>query len=455
MFNCKNIGDYSDIYMKTDILLLADVFEHFRSNAHKTYGLDPAWYYTLPGYTWSCMLKYTQCKLDIMKDVDQLLFIESGIRGGISQCCGRFSKANNHYMTNYDPSQLSKYILYTDINNMYGHSMSDYLPYGGFEWVDTDIDVTTIPDDSEIGYILSVDILYPKSLHNAHSDFPLCPEHRVPPGSKLPKLMTTLYDKSKYIIHYRLLKQALENGLIVTKIHRVLKFKQSAWLKPYIDFNTELRQRAKSKFEETQTKLMINSIYGKTMENIRKHRIVKLVNKWGGRYGARNLIASPNFHSRMIFDENLVAIEMNKTEIVFNKPLYIGMAILDISKICLYDFHYKYMMKKFPLGSCKALYMDTDSLLYEIHCKDVYIDLIKKDSHMFDTSGYPPDNIYGIQLLNKKVPGLMKDENNGAIVTYFVGLRSKQYTFLVEGERKRCVKKSKGIKSNIIKNKIC
>ena len=452
-FKCKTLGEYSDLYMKTDILLLADVFEQFRSSSHKTYQLDPAHYYTLPGYTWNAMLKYTKCNLEIIKEVDMLLMIEKGIRGGVAQVCNRYSEANNKYMPNYDSQRDSNFLLYLDVNNLYGWAMSNYLPYGGFEWVvvSEDFNVSEIADDSSTGYILEVDLEYPENLHDKHKDLPFCPTHITPPNSKLSKLMTTLHNKSEYIIHYSNLKQAIKHGLKLTKIHRILKFKQAPWLKPYIDLNTQLRQESKNEFEKNLYKLLNNAVYGKTMENIRKHKIVKLVNNWGGRYGARNLISQPNFNNRCIFDENLVAIELNKTELVFNKPMYIGMCILDISKVCLYDFHYNYILPKFG-NKCKLMYTDTDSLIYDIKCNDIYEDVIKADIHLFDTSDYAADNIWKIPQVNKKKLGIMKDELSGSIMTHFIGLRAKMYTY--KTNREECIKKIKGVKTNIVKNKI-
>ncbi|XP_023312202.1 uncharacterized protein LOC111692425 [Anoplophora glabripennis] len=449
-FNISTLGQYSDLYMKTDILLLADVFEHFRQKCLNIYQLDPANYYTLPGYTWDCMLKYTKIELDYLKDVDMLLFMDRGIRGGVSQCCNRYAEANNKFMSSYDYSKPSKYLMYFDVNNLYGWAMSQYLPYGGFEWVDPNIDVTMVSDTSSEGYILEVDLEYPEHLHDEHKDLPLCPEHLTPPNSKLPKLMTTLYPKSRYIIHYRNLKQALSLGVKLIKIHRVLKFKQADWLKAYIELNTKLRAQSTNEFEKNLYKLLINAIFGKTMENIRKHRIIKLKNHWDGQWGAKHFIASPNFHSSKIFGEDLVAIELNKSEICFNKPLYVGMCILDISKTCVYDFHYNFMLSK--LGDeCKLLYTDTDSLIYQVTCDNVY-DLLIQNLHKFDTSDYEPNNKYNIPLVNKKVPGLMKDECCGAIMTHFVGLRSKMYSILIDG--KSTIKKSKGVKKNIVKNSI-
>ncbi|XP_074034142.1 uncharacterized protein [Leptinotarsa decemlineata] len=451
-FSIENLGQYSDLYMKTDILLLADVFENFREIDLKTYGLDPAWYYTMPGYTWDCMLKYTGCKLQISKDVDMVMFVEKGIRGGISVCCNRYSEANNQYMPSYDPTKQFKYLMYFYVNNLYGWAMSEFLPYGGFEWTDTNIDVTQIPDDNPEGYILQVDLEYPAHLHDSHKDFPFCPEHRTPPNSKLKKLMPTLHNKYEYTLHYRNLKQALEHGLILRKIHKVLKFKQSAWLRPYIELNTRLRTAACSSFENNQFKLANNAIFGKTMENIRLHRIVKLVTSYEGRYGAKNLIGSPRFHNRTVFDADLMAIELKKSELVFNKPMYVGMAVLDISKTCMFKFHYNFMLPTLGVEKCRVLYSDTDSYIYEIVCDDAYKEIIKKHIEKFDTSDYGTDNIYGIPRVNKKVPGLMKDEANGKIITHFAGLRSKMYAYKVQGGK--VIKKAKGVKYGVVKNKI-
>ncbi|XP_066157591.1 uncharacterized protein [Euwallacea fornicatus] len=452
-FNIQTLGEYSDLYLKTDVILLADIFEHFKLNCISTHNLDPSWYFTMPGYTWDCMLKYTKCKLELLHDIDQIMFIEKGIRGSVSVCSSRYSEANNKYMFDYDPVKPSKYLLYLDVNNLYGKAMCEPLPYGGFEWIeDTNFDVLTIPDDSPVGYILQVDLQYPNKLHDTHKDFPFAPEHLKPPQSKLPKLMTTLFHKQNYIVHYRNLKQMLKHGLVSTKIHKILKFNQSPWLKSYIELNNGFRTQAQSTFEKNLFKLFNNAVFGKTMENIRKHRAVKIVKSWEGRYGAKNFISSPRFHSRLILDENLVIIELKKSSICFNKPQYIGMAILDLSKIYMYDFHYEYMLPKMGVDRCKLMYMDTDSFIYELCCNDVYEEIIKRDLTKFDTSDYPTNNPYNIPPTNKKVLGLMKDEANGKIISHFVGLRSKMYSFKIQDGK--VTKKAKGVKHTIVRNKL-
>ncbi|KYN05015.1 hypothetical protein ALC62_04095 [Cyphomyrmex costatus] len=198
---------------------------------------------------------------------------------------------------------------------------------------------------------------------------------------------------------------------------------------------------------------MNNAVFGKTMENVRDRVDVKLVTAWDGRYGAEAMIAKPNFHSRSVFAENLIAVELCKLEVKFDKPIYVGMCILDISKVCLYEFHHEYMVPMFN-KNCKIMYTDTDSLIYRIECDDVYA-AMKRDIARFNTSDYPANNAYGISLANKKVPGLMKDENNGAIMTEFVGLRAKiqhfcrcVYALRVDG--KKDTKKAKGVKSSVV-----
>ncbi len=296
IFKIKNLGEYHDLYLKTDVLLLADVFEAFRSLCHNKncYGLDPAHYFTAPGLAWSAMLKMTEQDIDLISDVDMLLMIEKSKRGGISQVCSkRYAKANNKYLPNYDSEKDSNYLMYFDANNLYGWAMSQSLPYGKLEWVEEkdyekalmNIVISSQEElnEEEEGYYFEVDLRYPSDLHNKHKDLPFACEKETPKkewlsdyhksfnikGKSTEKLLTTFYDKEGYDLHQRRLKQFLGEGLRGAKIHRVLKFKQSPWMEKYIKFNTDMRANTKVKFEGDFYKLMNNAVFGKTLENVR------------------------------------------------------------------------------------------------------------------------------------------------------------------------------------------
>ena len=339
-----------------------------------------------------------------------VFFFISFCKGGVSQCCNRYAKANNKFMgSEFNPQEEIKYLSYLDANNLYGWAMSQYLPYEAFEWVeniDEDPMFFNVPENSDVGFILEVDIEYPDSLHFDHQDLPLCPERMKPPGSKQEKLLTTLYDKEKYVIHYIALKQALKYGLKLKKIHRALKFNQSPWLKQYIDLNTRLRQEATNEFEKNNYKLKNNAIYGKTLENTRKHVDVKLLQRWENRYGVEDYISKPNFHNLTIFDENFVAVQLERTEVKMDKPIYIGLSVLDLSKTLMYRFHYEFMKPKIG-ENLKLLYMDTDSFIYEITDFNIY-EIMRDNIHEFDTSDLRENNQFGLPRANKKVLGLMK-----------------------------------------------
>lgn len=316
-----------------------------------------------------------------------LLFIERGIRGGISQCSKRHAKANNKYMSDgYDPNAESSYLIYLDANNLYGHSMSQCLPLKGFMWCEhsfTADGIMQISDESPIGFMFEVDLEYPTNLHNLHSDYPMCAEKRTAPNSKHSKLLLTLYDKKRYVIHYKMLKLVLQQGLKLKKVHRVLQFEQSRWLKPYIDLNTELRTRATNEFEKNFFKLMVNTIFGKTMENVRGRVDIRLKSKWEGRYGARKLIVQPNFKRWTIFNKDFVAIHMNHTSILMNKPISIGMAILDISKELMYDYFYNFLKPKYK-KNVEMMYTDTDSFILNIKTDCFYTDMLTDIDERYD-----------------------------------------------------------------------
>ena len=322
--------------------------------------------------------------------------------------------------------------------------MSKNLPSHGFEWMDNE----ELNNWRSIPCILEVDLEYPHDFHNLQNDYPLAPESVTPESSTVPKLIPNLNDKVKYIVHYENLKLYESQGLKITKIHRGIRFEESAWLKKYIDLNTNLRTKATNDFEKDFFKLMNNSVFGKTCENIENRVDVRLV---CDRKEAIKLAARTNYDTRTIFDENLIAIHMKRTKLYYNKPIYLGMCILDLSKTLMYDFHYNCIKKKYD-DKAKLLFTDTDSLAYEIKTEDFYGDIAPDIRSRFDTSDYPKDHPSGIETgINKKVIGKFKDEAAGKQIEEFVGLRSKLYSYKLAGkDHKKC----KGVKKNVVKNSI-
>ena len=329
-FKLKKLGEHHDLYVQSDTLLLADVFENFRNTCIKVYELDPAHFLSLPGLAWQACLRKTNIKLELLTDYDMLLMVEEGIRGGICHSIHRHARANNKYMKNYDENKKSSYIQYLDANNLYGWPMSQKLPVNGFKWVNNEINeefIKNYDENSDKGYILEVDIKYPRKLHDLHSDLPFLPKRMTIDQCK--KLVCNLRNKKKYVVHIKSLKQALNHGLRLKKVHRIIEFNQEAWLKPYIDMNTELRKLSKNDSEKDFFKLMNNAVFGKTMENIRKHRDIKFVTTDKKR---SKLVSEPNYHTINYISEGLSIIEMNKTKVKMNKPIYLGLSILEISK---------------------------------------------------------------------------------------------------------------------------
>jgi hypothetical protein len=470
-FNIKNLGEYHDLYLKSDVLLLADVFENFRKVCLEYYKLDPCHYYFAPGLSWDACLKMTEIELELISDVDQHLFIEKGLRGGVSIITHRKGNGNNKYMKTYDKNAATKYVTYYDANNLYGWAMSQAMPYGGFKWVDPNEFIlrrySEICDNmSSKGYMLEVDLDYPKELHDLHNEYPYCPEqvlvedemlsdyskriakeHGIKNG-KYRKLIPTLGRKENYVIHERNLRQAIDAGLVLTKIHRVLEFNQKPWIQDYIEFNTKKRQLAENDFEKNFFKLMNNSFFGKTMENKRKRINVKLISN-------ENMLtkytSKPTFVNAKIFDENLVAVHCKMEKIKLDKPIYVGFCILDISKTLMYDFHYGYIKKNYG-NKAKLLFTDTDSLCYEIETKDIYKDMYE-NKELFDLSEIEDERLLQFKdNTNKKALGKMKPEYVNKPIEEFIGLKSKMYSIkFADGKED---KKAKGIVKSVIKNDI-
>lgn len=467
-FQMKNLGEYHDLYLKTDVLLLADVFENFRTTCLSYYGLDALHYFTAPGLAFDAALKMTKVELDLLSDIDMLLMIEKGMRGGISVISHRHAVANNKYMKNYNSKEESSYITYLDANNLYGWAMVQKLPTGGFKWEEMTIDeILKFNADGEEGLICEVDFEVPQNVHDLHKDYPLAPEKVLVSNdmlssyqkelketleigdSKVEKLVPNLNNKNNYVTHIKNLQLYVSLGLKVTKVHKVLSFNQSNWLAPYIDFNSKRRQEAsvkKNDFEKDFFKLMNNAVFGKTMENVRKRSDIRIATS---EKQLKKYTKKPNYQGFKAFNSEMVGIQMQKTKIVLDKPIYVGFSILELSKTLMYDFHYNTIKAKYG-DDATLLFTDTDSLCYHIKTSDLYQDMHDmKDK--FDFSEYSKESKF-YNSENAKVIGKMKDETNGVPIREFIGLRSKMYSVLTDNEKEK--KTAKGIKKSAINQDI-
>ena len=440
LFNIKNGEELTKLYCKSDVILLADVFEKFVKVSTKEYGINPLYCVSLPGYTYQCALKYADIKLQTLQDKDLILLIENNIRGGISSVMG-----DRHVK-----SDGNKKIIYADATNLYGHSMSQFLPYDEIEmwhgdpnkyWKWLDIILNT-PDDSEIGYFLEVDLKYPDDIKQKTKYFPFCPENKkIDPNkyndymkkikpenyTKSKKLICDWSDKKKYLIHYRMLKFYVRHGMIVEKSHEIISFKQSKWLESYISFNTQKRNKAKNDLEKNFFKLLRNAAFGKFLENVRNRLGLELIKK-----GDIKKIVKQQ--SKLTFNgiqksyENYDSYTFRKNEVVMDKAIYVGFAILELSKLHMYETYYDTLQPYFGQEKLQLHYVDTDGMILSMETKDIIKDL-KNLEDIFDFSNLD-ENHKLFSTKNKKVIGKFKLETPKNIwIDEFVCLRSKAYSF--------------------------
>ena len=456
-YDCKTMKDYHDLYLTLDVTLLADVFENFRDMALREYKLDPAHSWTVPGFAWNCALKMSKVELELITDPDMFLFFENSIRGGISTITHRYAKANNKYLPDHDPHLSSEFLIYLDANNLYGYALSQPLPTGKFRFLDNpeNFNIDSVDCNGAMGYVVEVDLKYPDDLHDAHNDYPLAAEHLVVTKDMLSdynaescfgkqtSLIPNLYNKTKYVTHIRNLQLYKQLGLVVTKIHRVLEFEQCSWLKSYINFNAEKRKTASTDFEKDFFKLLSNSVYGKSMENIRKRVNVQLFNNENKLLKA---IAKPTCQNFSQINEDLAMVQFSPKKIFQNKPLYIGFVVLELSKVLMYDFHYNHIQKKYGANRARLLFTDTDSFCYSIQTDDLYKDM-ENNLDLYDTSAYPVNHDLH-RSSNAKVIGKFKDETNSMPPEEFVGLRAKMYSLKCNYPKMT----AKGIKKSYIKH---
>ena len=429
--NCQTLQDYHDAFLKTDCALLACVCEFHRELSFSTYKLDCMHFYTLPNMAKEASLRICKAEVELLTEREHLDMIDGAVRGGVVSVYEmRKFTANSKYLPDYDSSQPSTFGFCLDANNLYGGVMqNEKLPQSDFT-LNSDITLAEIlncPDDNPVGYFVEVDFPLAPSKNIVEddwlSDYPVnLRESRNLPPSKVPKLLQTFFYKEHYVLHYKLLKLYVNLGLVVRKMHRVLQFTQNNWLKPYITLNSEKRQAASNKFEESFYKLMNNAVYGKNCELKRRRMKIELT-----RDARRTLtiVSKFEFDKFKVFVENMAALSSCPRKIYWDTPTIVGATILDLAKYYMYQFHYGTMRSSFD---CRLLYSDTDSLLYRINCEDLYREL--KESNVldqFDFSNYPEDHeLYSEE--NKRVVLKFKDEFAGDYIKEFICLKPKLYS---------------------------
>ena len=476
-FRCKSLRDYANFYVRTDTTLLMDVFTSSRNLLYQHYQLDLAHFVSLPSFAMNAALKITDVKLELIKDPVMLAMIDAGMIGGVSMVDTALFQANTPYLDDvkhntsllgrkrkraaaYDPQKPKRDILSVDANALYGWAMSQPLPVSNFNWLTSqeienmqknDLElVKNYQDSNETAYFLKVDLDYPSALHQQHDTFPLAPEHLKIPFEQLApfqqeyllkndmqhvtnheKLIPNLHNKKEYVLHVKNLQQYLALGLVCTKIHSVISFKQAAWLKPYIDLNTRLRQEgANDPFAVAFFKLMNNIIYGKTIEDSSKYRTCKLLNNYDDY--VKTVVRKEFVHAKLIENNSAIA-ELKSAMPASNKPRYLGVAVLAYAKHHLYNFHYNYVCKHFKHDEVRLLMTDTDSLCYGFTThKNVPRTFKKHMSDIMDYSNYPRNHPW-FDDSNKLVPGKWKEEWGGRTLSEFVGLKPKTYSILVGG----------------------
>ena len=451
-FNCKRFIDYHLLYLKTDVCLLADIYEANRNLCIATYGLDPVYYLSSSQFTLDAFLRSSGTKLECLPDLKMFELFERAKRGGISCITRRFAQANNTFMGDtYDENKDDNFLYYVDANNLYGKAMTGYLPSSNFHWVygtfkELSDKILNTPKNSDIGYLCEVSLIYPKSLHDLTNDFPLACDKlsittdMISPYSKnlrnklynekkinSVKLAPNLYNKSHYVAHYENIKYYVQRGMILTEIHSLIGFTQSCWLSNYVKINTEKRSEATTQFAKSFYKNLVNKCFGKLCENVRNRMQLYLVNTESMFH---KLVRKPNFKKFTVFSRNLVAIEMLREKIELKVPIYAGVTILELSKLHMYRFHEIMTTKLYNRDEIELCFCDTDSFLFTIKTKHLYKDL-KKIRHHLDTSNYPSDHIL-YSNKSKLVVGKMKDEcpPYEKMLIEFCGLKSKMYSLL-------------------------
>ena len=474
---CRTLREYLVGYLHLDIYLLADVFEKFRDVTLQEDGLDPVHFVSLPGLSYMACFKRSNETIELLQDIDMVRLFERGIRGGLTfvnkhQVEARIPELNNNQDGNI-------HLTYIDQNNLYGSSLCRPLPHSEFTWVgqselerlSNPSEILKLEDEADYGYLFEVDLEYPSELHATTADFPLAPEgayieedmfspymssfyksmceNRGCNNKYKPyrKLLLTHYDKDMYVCHYSILKFYLQMGMRLVRVRSAIRFRQKRFVESYIKYNSSRRAEARNAFEKDYYKLKNNSFFGKTMEDVR-HRIdYRLLTRWDK---LEKLSASPLFIDNDIFSESVVGVHMFKSKVVLDKPVYIGQAVLDYSKLEMYNLYYNVLRQCRLIRQPELVGGDTDSFFLALHThrsillSDIFSDL----EQYLDSSNYPQDHpLYS--AANRARLGCFKDEAAGKIISEMILLRPKMYSMKYL-EHDGGIKRAKGISRHLV-----
>ena len=464
LFNCKSMVDYTKVYVQADTLQLAEAILDLRRGIYQEFSVDMCHYISLPMLSKDLMLKVTGCEMELLSDIEQIQMIRNGIRGGLSYVANRYYNCKEEE----EKTGENRSLVYLDFNNLYGWALQQKLPYKNFRWMSQEevdsFDLSLISEDSDVGYILEVDLSYPEELHLSHSSFPLAPHQqeidlsmispyaqelfkqlnkRTLPRAK--KLINSFLPRKKYVVHGLNLQLYCLQGLVIDCIHRIICFDQSDYIKPYIDICARKRAEAPTKAMSDLYKTLSNSLFGKLIESPFNRMDVKFISS---QPQALKNNTDPRVKKHLIFNENLSLSFMSKHEIKLNQSWAVGFSVLELSKWLLQKTYYEDFKPAFK-NQVSMVLSDTDSYLMVLPTSNAE-EAMKKLPHLTDFSNYPPQHpVYDCS--RKNVPGFLKNEMPADEILEVAGVRSKTYAFKTKSGQltSRCKGVAKRVKKQI------
>ena len=449
-FRCDNLLDYTKLYVRTDVILMAEAYLAFREEIYNRFELETNHYLSLPMLAQDIWLLTTGAKVEFIRDPSIRTWLANAIRGGVS-----FINLRHHDLTEEEEKgNVRDVLVLLDVSNLYGWAMCQPLPRGQYRFLPPEqaasfelgnnllgIDYNE-DDESSTGFILEVDLHYPEALHLDHNSFPLAPEKRtisfdmLSPYAracyeefygkrtfKSQKLITSFEVKKHYVVHGRTLHAYLRLGLRVGKIHRVMSFRQSPFMRPYIEMCSKLRAESVSKFKSNLFKLLSNSLYGRMIMSQDKRLDVKFITH---RESALRWHSSPRFKTATVCSPQLEAVFMEKGYIIANESWAIGFSILELSKYLMSHLFYEEIRPAFN-GAATVLFSDTDSFLLRVPSGNVD-EALSSISHLMDFANYDPAHPF-FNTDRKNVVGFLKNESPRRPIQRFAGVRAKCYSY--------------------------